>query len=231
MTGPATVPPVGSRPTRVPSRAAPGSEDPAYWRLKALTTFRELGVVPEIADALETEGIVDAFPIQELALPIALGGHDIIGQARTGTGKTLAFGIAVLQRIEHGGRKPQALIVAPTRELALQVTDDLLVAGGKLGTRVLSVYGGRAYEPQISALREGVDVVVGTPGRLLDLVKQKHLDLSQVGVLVLDEADRMLDLGFLPDIERIIKKVPDAGRRCCSRPPCRARSSRCRAAT
>ncbi|QXJ24573.1 DEAD/DEAH box helicase [Actinomadura graeca] len=202
-----------ARPTasgRPGHRAAPhrGSEDPAYWRLKALTTFHELGVVPEIADALRAEGIVDAFPIQELALPIALGGHDIIGQARTGTGKTLAFGAALLQRIEHGGRKPQALVVAPTRELALQVTDDLLVAGGKLGTRVLSVYGGRAYEPQISALRDGVEVVVGTPGRLLDLVKQKHLDLSQVGVLVLDEADRMLDLGFLPDIERIIERIP-----------------------
>ncbi|MFG2090668.1 MULTISPECIES: DEAD/DEAH box helicase [unclassified Spirillospora] len=161
-----------------------------------------------MADALEAEGIVEAFPIQELALPIALGGHDIIGQARTGTGKTLAFGAALLQRIEHGGRAPQALVVAPTRELALQVTDDLLVAGGKLGSRVLSVYGGRAYEPQIEALREGVDVVVGTPGRLLDLVKQKHLDLSQVGILVLDEADRMLDLGFLPDIERIIDRIP-----------------------
>ncbi|WP_245667496.1 DEAD/DEAH box helicase [Actinomadura macra] len=161
-----------------------------------------------MADALQAEGIVEAFPIQELALPIALGGHDIIGQARTGTGKTLAFGAALLQRIEHGGRKPQALVVAPTRELALQVTDDLLVAGGKLGTRVLSVYGGRAYEPQISALRDGVEVVVGTPGRLLDLVKQKHLDLSQVSVLVLDEADRMLDLGFLPDIERIIDRIP-----------------------
>jgi superfamily II DNA/RNA helicase len=190
------------------SRAAPGSGDPAYWRLKALTTFRELGVVPEIADALEAEGIVEAFPIQELALPIALGGHDIIGQARTGTGKTLAFGASLLQRIEHGGREPRALVVAPTRELALQVTDDLLVAGGKLGTRVLSVYGGRAYEPQIEALRDGVDVVVGTPGRLLDLVKQKHLDLSKVGILVLDEADRMLDLGFLPDIERIIDRIP-----------------------
>ncbi|WP_338740710.1 DEAD/DEAH box helicase [Actinomadura luteofluorescens] len=151
---------------------------------------------------------MEAFPIQELALPIALGGHDIIGQARTGTGKTLAFGAALLQRIEHGGREPRALVVAPTRELALQVTDDLLVAGGKLGTRVLSVYGGRAYEPQIEALREGVDVVVGTPGRLLDLVKQKYLDLSKVGVLVLDEADRMLDLGFLPDIERIIDRIP-----------------------
>ncbi|MFB4312678.1 DEAD/DEAH box helicase [Actinomadura sp. 21ATH] len=152
---------------------------------------------------------MEAFPIQELALPIALGGHDIIGQARTGTGKTLAFGVALLQRIEHGGKRPQALVVAPTRELALQVTDDLLVAGGKLGTRVLSVYGGRAYEPQIEALREGVDVVVGTPGRLLDLVKQKHLNLSEVGVLVLDEADRMLDLGFLPDIERIIERIPE----------------------
>ncbi|MEV4258115.1 DEAD/DEAH box helicase, partial [Spirillospora sp. NPDC049652] len=162
-----------------------------------------------MADALKAEGIVDAFPIQELALPIALGGHDIIGQARTGTGKTLAFGIAALQRIEHGHVKPQALVIAPTRELALQVTDDLLVAGGKLGTRVLSVYGGRAYEPQIEALRSGVDVVVGTPGRLLDLAKQKYLDLSEVKVLVLDEADRMLDLGFLPDIERIIKRVPE----------------------
>ncbi|MBW8481310.1 DEAD/DEAH box helicase [Actinomadura parmotrematis] len=151
---------------------------------------------------------MQAFPIQELALPIALGGHDIIGQARTGTGKTLAFGIALLQRIEHGGRKPQALVIAPTRELALQVNDDLLVAGGKLGSRVLPVYGGRAYEPQIEALKEGVDVVVGTPGRLLDLIKQKYLDLSEVEVLVLDEADRMLDLGFLPDIERIVERIP-----------------------
>ncbi|WP_018658182.1 DEAD/DEAH box helicase [Actinomadura flavalba] len=151
---------------------------------------------------------MDAFPIQELALPIALGGHDIIGQARTGTGKTLAFGIALLQRSEHGGKKPQALVVAPTRELASQVTEDLVVAGGKLGSRVLAVYGGRAYEPQVQALRDGVDVVVGTPGRLLDLVKQKHLDLSEVGTLVLDEADRMLDLGFLPDIERIIERIP-----------------------
>ncbi|MEV5747477.1 DEAD/DEAH box helicase [Actinoallomurus sp. NPDC052308] len=174
-----------------------------------MTTFHELGVVPEIADALETEGIVEPFPIQLLAIPIGLGGHDIIGQARTGTGKTLAFGIPLLQRIEHGGKKPQALVIVPTRELAVQVTDDLTTAGGKLGSRVLSVYGGRAYEPQIDALKNGVEVVVGTPGRLLDLVKQKYLDLSQVSVLVLDEADRMLDLGFLPDIERLVAKVPE----------------------
>ncbi len=141
-------------------------------------------------------------------MPIGLAGHDIIGQARTGTGKTLAFGIPLLQLIEHGGKKPQALVIVPTRELAIQVTDDLNVAGGKLGSRVLSVYGGRAYEPQIDALKHGVEAVVGTPGRLLDLVKQKYLDLSHVSILVLDEADRMLDLGFLPDIERLVDKVP-----------------------
>ena len=182
--------------------------DPALWRLKALTTFHDLGVIPEIAAALETEGIIEPFPIQSLAVPIGLSGHDIIGQARTGTGKTLAFGIPLLQLIEHGGKKPLALVIVPTRELAIQVTADLVVAGGKLGSRVLSVYGGRAYEPQIKALKEGVEAVVGTPGRLLDLVKQKHLDLSQVSVLVLDEADRMLDLGFLPDIERLVDRVP-----------------------
>jgi superfamily II DNA/RNA helicase len=182
--------------------------DPALWRLKALTTFHDLGVIPEIAAALETEGIVEPFPIQSLAVPIGLSGHDIIGQARTGTGKTLAFGIPLLQGIEHGGKKPLALVIVPTRELAIQVTADLVVAGGKLGSRVLAVYGGRAYEPQIQALKEGVEAVVGTPGRLLDLVKQKYLDLSQVQVLVLDEADRMLDLGFLPDIERLVDRVP-----------------------
>jgi superfamily II DNA/RNA helicase len=182
--------------------------DPRIWRLKVLTTFRELGVIPEIADALEAKGIVDAFPIQALAVPIGLGGHDIIGQARTGTGKTLAFGAPLLQSIEQGGKAPRALVVVPTRELAIQVTDDLQIAGAKLGSRVLSVYGGRAYEPQVEALKRGVDVVVGTPGRLLDLVKQKYLDLSKVSVLVLDEADRMLDLGFLPDVERIVEKVP-----------------------
>ncbi|GLW07539.1 hypothetical protein Misp01_26690 [Microtetraspora sp. NBRC 13810] len=147
-----------------------------------------------------------------MALPLAVNGHDVIGQARTGTGKTYAFGIPMLQRIgkpRKNRKKPRGLVVVPTRELALQVTEDLITAGGKLGSRVLSVYGGRAYEPQIEALKLGVDVIVGTPGRLLDLVKQKHLDLTAITMLVLDEADRMLDLGFLPDIERIFKLVPD----------------------
>ena len=192
-----------------PEFHAPGEQAPARWRLNALTTFRELGAIEEIADALEAEGIIEPFAIQNLALPIALNGQDVIGQARTGTGKTLAFGIALLQRITRTGNTPRGLVVVPTRELAVQVTDDLVAASGKLGTRLLTVYGGRAYEPQIAALREGVDVVVGTPGRLLDLAGQRHLDLSKVEILVLDEGDKMLDLGFLPDIERILELSHD----------------------
>ncbi len=169
----------------------------------------------QICVALEGVGITSPFPIQALALPIALGGHDIIGQARTGTGKTLAFGIPLLQKLgsdpDRRPSAPAALVVVPTRELAIQVAEDLRVAGVAYGTRVLTVYGGRAYEPQIDSLRKGVDIVVGTPGRLLDLVGQRHLDLSGVRSLVLDEADKMLDLGFLPDVERILEFTP-AGR-------------------
>ena len=154
-----------------------------------------------------------AFPIQALTLPIALDGQDLIGQARTGTGKTLAFGIPLLQRLDEnpGGKRsaPRALVVVPTRELAIQVGDDLRIAGSRLGSRVVTLYGGRAYEPQIEALAN-VDIVVGTPGRLLDLVRQGHLDLSQVTGLVLDEADKMLDLGFLPDVEKILQLHPAA---------------------
>ncbi|HEY3954258.1 MAG TPA: DEAD/DEAH box helicase [Streptosporangiaceae bacterium] len=171
--------------------------------------FRDLEVAEDICAALDEKGIRTAFPIQALALPIGLGGSDIIGQARTGTGKTLAFGIPLLQRLAGGGQRPQGLVVVPTRELAMQVAEDLRIAGARIGTRVLTVYGGRAYEPQVEALRAGVDVVVGTPGRLLDLTGQHYLDLSAVRTLVLDEADRMLDLGFLPDVERILKLVPD----------------------
>jgi superfamily II DNA/RNA helicase len=174
-------------------------------------TFRDLGVAEPICAALETAGITRAFPIQALTLPIALGGQDLIGQARTGTGKTLAFGVPLLQRLDEspGGKPsaPRALVVVPTRELAIQVADDLRIAGSVLGSRVVTLYGGRAYEPQIEALAN-VDIVVGTPGRLLDLVRQRHLDLSQVSALVLDEADKMLDLGFLPDVEKILSYTP-----------------------
>jgi superfamily II DNA/RNA helicase len=147
--------------------------------------------------------------VQALAIPLALTGTDLIGQARTGTGKTLAFGAPLLQRITFvDDHRPHALIVVPTRELAIQVAADLVVAGKGLGARVMAVYGGRSYEPQVEALKKGIDVVAGTPGRLLDLARQGHLDLSHIEVLVLDEADEMLDLGFLPDVERILALTP-----------------------
>lgn len=177
------------------------------------TTFADLGVLPEISQALEAVGITHPFPIQAMSIPIALAGTDMIGQARTGTGKTLAFGISLLQRISvdnEPGVAPQALVVAPTRELALQVSKDLQVASTVRKARVLTVYGGVGYEPQLDALAAGVDVVVGTPGRLLDLVNRRALDLRHVKVMVLDEADEMLDLGFLPDVERILSHTPDS---------------------
>jgi len=175
--------------------------------------------MPEIAGALERVGISNPFPIQEMTLSVALLGTDLIGQARTGTGKTLAFGIPLLQRTvaphdpDHSDLvapdKPQALVVAPTRELALQVSGDLTLAAADRGTRVLTVYGGVPYEAQLEALSNGVEVVVGTPGRLLDLADRGSLDLAHVKVLVLDEADEMLDLGFLPDVERLLAKTPE----------------------
>jgi superfamily II DNA/RNA helicase len=175
-----------------------------------MTTFAELGVADDIVATLAGNGIHSPFPIQALAIPLAIKGSDLIGQARTGTGKTLAFTIPILHRVTPGdaGGKPQALVVVPTRELASQVARDVDLAGGPRGTRVLVIYGGRSYEPQLEALRKGVDVVVGTPGRLLDLANQGVLDLSEVRVLVLDEADEMLDLGFLPDVERIVSQMP-----------------------
>ncbi|MDG9716676.1 DEAD/DEAH box helicase [Streptomyces sp. DH24] len=156
-----------------------------------------------------------------MTLPVALSGTDVIGQAKTGTGKTLGFGLPLIERVTvpadvEAGRArpedlteaPQALVVVPTRELCTQVTNDLLTAGKVRNVRVLAIYGGRAYEPQVEALRKGVDVVVGTPGRLLDLAGQKKLNLKHVKSLVLDEADEMLDLGFLPDVEKIINMLP-----------------------
>jgi len=183
-----------------------------------VTTFRELGVLPEICTALERRNITEAFPIQEMTLSVALMGTDLIGQARTGTGKTLAFGIPILQRtvVQHdpdyaemAQGKPQALVVAPTRELALQVSSDLELAGADRGVRVLTVYGGVGYDGQLEALEAGVDVVVGTPGRLIDLMNKRALDISHVKSLVLDEADEMLDLGFLPDVERLLRQTPE----------------------
>jgi len=174
--------------------------------------------MPQICDALERAGITHPFAIQEMTLSVALMGTDLIGQARTGTGKTLAFGIPVLQRsvapsdpdyAEIPQGKPQALVVAPTRELAIQVSGDLELAGRDRGLRVLTVYGGVGYEPQIEALTSGVDVVVGTPGRLIDLADRRVLDLSHVHALILDEADEMLDIGFLPEVEKLLRLTPE----------------------
>ncbi len=183
-------------------------------------TFAELGVRDEIVRALAEDGKEHPFAIQELTMPLALAGDDLIGQARTGMGKTLAFGVPLLQRITTDPERelsgiPRALVVVPTRELCLQVSGDLATAAKYLTTgdrklTVTSIYGGRPYEPQVEALANGVDVVVGTPGRLLDLAQQGHLQLGGLSMLVLDEADEMLDLGFLPDIERILKQIPAA---------------------
>ena len=175
--------------------------------------------MPEIADALTDVGITSPFPIQEMTLSVALMGTDLIGQARTGTGKTLAFAIPVVQRTvaPHdpdyselaAPGKPQALILTPTRELTIQVAKDIDTASAKRGTRNLVIYGGVPYEPQLDALESGVDIVTGTPGRVLDLVNRGALDLSHVKSMVLDEADEMLDLGFLPDVESILSRTPE----------------------
>ncbi|MGB3829573.1 MAG: DEAD/DEAH box helicase [Ornithinimicrobium sp.] len=184
-------------------------------------TFADFDIHPDVVSALAEHGITHPFPIQAMTLPVALGGHDIIGQAKTGTGKTLGFGLPMLQRVLAPGDDgfaalerpgaPQALAVAPTRELASQVAQDLTRAGARRGIRILTVYGGRAYEPQIDALKAGVEIVVGTPGRLIDLAEKGHLSLAHARSVVLDEADEMLDLGFLPDVEKLLSMTP-AGR-------------------
>ena len=182
-------------------------------------SFADFGVTDPIVDALEDKGITHPFPIQALTLGPALERHDIIGQAKTGTGKTLGFGIPVLEDViapdEEGyedllnPNKPQALIILPTRELTKQVAQDLREAAKYLSTRIVEIYGGVAFEPQIEALERGADIVVGTPGRLIDLLRKGHLHLSGVETVVLDEADEMLDLGFLPDVETLLARVPE----------------------
>jgi len=182
-------------------------------------TFADLPLRKETIAALAEHGFTSPFPIQEMVMPIALADGDVIGQAKTGTGKTLAFGIPVIERViapndsDWAGLpnqgKPQVLIVVPTRELCVQVTKDIEELSFNRGIRTLAVYGGRAFEPQIEALNNGVEIVVGTPGRLLDLSRQGQLKLKEVSRLVLDEADEMLDLGFLPDVEKILSSTPN----------------------
>jgi superfamily II DNA/RNA helicase len=170
--------------------------------------FSDLGIESDLVEALASKGIIEPFPIQEQTIPIALTGQDIIGQAKTGTGKTFGFGLPLVQAL---GLDPEpgvkALIVVPTRELAVQVTEDIVLATSNRSTSVVSIYGGKAYEGQIEAIKAGAQIVVGTPGRLLDLASQKLLSLTDVKVMVLDEADKMLDLGFLPDVERLFAQT------------------------
>ena len=174
-------------------------------------TFKDLGIDQDIYQALEGRGITSPFPIQEQAIPLALTGQDIIGQAKTGTGKTLGFGLPLIQSLGLNPDKgAKALVVVPTRELAIQVAEDLKHACSNRSTTVAAIYGGKAYEGQIAEIDAGAQIIVGTPGRLIDLSKQKKLDLKHIQFMVLDEADEMLDLGFLPDVEKLFAYTPES---------------------
>jgi superfamily II DNA/RNA helicase len=174
-------------------------------------TFKDLGIDQDIYQALEGRGITSPFPIQEQAIPLALTGQDIIGQAKTGTGKTLGFGLPLIQSLGLNPEKgAKALVVVPTRELAIQVAEDLKHACSNRSTTVAAIYGGKAYEGQIAEIDAGAQIIVGTPGRLIDLSKQNKLDLKHIQFMVLDEADEMLDLGFLPDVEKLFAYTPES---------------------
>ena len=175
-----------------------------------MTTFRDLGLKAEIVDALAAQGIDEPFPIQAATIADALAGRDVCGKAQTGSGKTLAFGLPMLQTVgDARPGHPRALVLVPTRELAKQVVDVLNPIGKTLGGRVGAFYGGTSMERQIRNLRRKIEVVVATPGRLIDLLERGELELDEIGILVVDEADRMADMGFLPQVEWILRKVPD----------------------
>ena len=172
-------------------------------------TFQTFGLRPELVQAVTELGYEAPTPIQARAIPLLLAGSDVLGQAQTGTGKTAAFALPMLHALDPQCDAVQGLVVAPTRELANQVAAAIYDYGAHRGVRVLPVYGGQSYSRQISRLKRGVDVVVGTPGRMLDLIRRKSLDLSGVRFLVLDEADEMLSMGFIEDIEAILSETPE----------------------
>jgi len=171
-------------------------------------TFALFGLHPDLVQTVTDLGFTEPTPIQRAAIPLLLSGRDLIGQAQTGTGKTAAFGLPLLQRITPRQKGVQALVLAPTRELAIQVAEAVGRYGQQRGISVLAVYGGQSYQQQFRSLRQGVEVIVGTPGRLLDLINQGSLDLSPVRTVVLDEADEMLSMGFIEDIELILDRIP-----------------------
>ena len=175
-----------------------------------MTTFRSLGLRAEIVDALAAQGIVEPFPVQAATIEDALAGRDVCGKAKTGSGKTLAFGLPSLQTVQAARPgHPTALVLVPTRELAKQVVDVLSPIGKQIGVRVAAFYGGTSMDRQIRNLSRKIEVAVATPGRLIDLLERGELDLDAIGILIIDEADRMADMGFLPQVEWIMRKVPD----------------------
>jgi ATP-dependent RNA helicase DeaD len=173
-----------------------------------LPTFHDLGLSPELLQALEAKGYVEPTDIQAAAIPVVLKGRDVVGQAQTGTGKTASFGIPIIEKVPATGRGIAALILVPTRELADQVAEELTELAQFKGTRTVPIYGGVSFGPQLEGLKKGGRIVVGTPGRIMDHVRRKNLSLGEVEMLVLDEADRMLDMGFIDDIRWILKQVP-----------------------
>lgn len=176
--------------------------------MKTMNTFADLGVPTDLVDALASQGITSPTPVQAATLAGALDGRDVAAQAPTGSGKTLAFGLPMLVRSNHGTpRRPASLVLVPTRELATQIVDALTPLAGRDGLRITAVFGGVGARPQIQALRRGVDIVVGCPGRLEDLISQKALDLSDVNFAVIDEADRMADVGFMPAVRRLLDQT------------------------
>jgi superfamily II DNA/RNA helicase len=171
-------------------------------------TFETLGLSSDLVAALERDGITEPFPIQELTIPDALAGRDLCGKAKTGSGKTLAFGLPLLERVHRADpHHPRALVLTPTRELANQVTTVLAPLAKMRQRRVTAVYGGVSMDPQITALQKGTDAVVGTPGRLIDLIERGELSLDAVEILVVDEADRMADMGFMPQVQKILHRI------------------------
>jgi superfamily II DNA/RNA helicase len=174
-----------------------------------MTTFESLGVAPDLADALRQRGIEAPFPIQELTIPDALAGRDVCGKAKTGSGKTLAFGLPLLERLRAGeSTRPRGLVLVPTRELANQVREELEPLAAAVGCSIEAVYGGARMQQQIAELEKGVDVIVATPGRLIDLIGRGDAKLDDIEAVVIDEADRMADMGFLPQVEWVLRHVP-----------------------
>jgi ATP-dependent RNA helicase RhlE len=210
-------------------RAARRHARPFQRKITPLTSFSDLRLAEPILKALADEGYQAPTPIQAKAIPPVLEGRDLLGIAQTGTGKTAAFALPILHRLA-ANRRPaprkgcRALVLSPTRELASQIADSFRAYGRHLGLTVAVVFGGVGHRPQIQALARGVDVLVAAPGRLIDLMEQRAADISGTEIFVLDEADQMLDLGFVRPIRRIVSHSRIAGRTCSSRPPCRRRS-------